>query len=70
MVAAWVGVLRRTGCREGDSETRPQWNTAITNSRDKLKTSYIIEIHLIAIYLIRKYVKFSFYISSYYFCKI
>ena len=48
MVAAWVGVLRRTGCREGDSETRPQWNTAITNSRDKLKTSYIIEIHLIA----------------------
>ena len=48
MVAAWVGVLRRTGCREGDCETRPQWNTAIMNSWDKLKTSYIIEIHLIA----------------------
>ena len=62
MVAAWVGVLR-TSCREGDSETRQQWNTAITNSWDKLKTSYIIEIHLIAIYLIRKYVKFSSFIS-------
>lgn len=48
MVAAWVGVLR-TDCREGDSETRPQWDTAITNSRDKLKTSYIIVIHLVAI---------------------
>ena len=45
MVAAWVGVLR-TSCREEDSETRLQWDTAMKNSNSN--NNLIIVIHLVA----------------------